>query len=113
MAEPTGNFSFITTALEYGAAFIGLLVGIIYKKHETDIKELSHMIKMKLDKNDYQEDQERAEVQRKELREGLIKIFDKLEQHGRDTQSKFDLLMQTTSQQHISLLVELSSKADK
>jgi hypothetical protein len=105
--------SFIRQVVEWSAAVIALLVGVVYKKHEADIVKIHRSLEALVPIKDYEAYQLRAEVQRTEMREVLEKIFDRLEHHSKDAQVKFDGLASTSTQQYLSLLTELNKKADK
>lgn len=105
--------SFFRQAVEWSAAAIGVLVGVVYKKHESDILEIQQALKCSVPIKDYEAYQLRAEIQRTEMREVLERIFDRLEHHSKDAQTKFDGLSVTSTQQYLSLLTELNKKVDK
>ena len=105
--------SFIRQAVEWSAGAIALLVGVVYKKHESDIVDIQQALKCRVPMKDYEAYQLRAEIQRTEMREIMDKIFDKIEHQGRETQSKFESLMAVSTHQHLSLLTELNKKVDK
>lgn len=109
----TDDAGMLKQVLEWGTAVVGVLVGIVYKKHEADIMDLKAGLGTKVSMSDYQALNAGHETARREMREAVIKIFDKLEQHSRDTQTKFDQLMQMVHNQNLSILSEVNKKADK
>lgn len=109
----TEDQGFLRHAVEWASALVGVLVGVVYKKHESDIGEIREALKCKLTVKESDSYQTRAEVQRQEMREGIEKVFDRLDQQGRETQNKFDSLITMSTQQHLSLLAELNKKVDR
>jgi hypothetical protein len=105
--------SLIKQVVEWSAAVIALLVGVVYKKHEADISKIHRSLEALVPIKDYEAYQLRAEIQRTEMRDVLEKIFDRLEHHSKDAQVKFDGLAETSTRQYLSLLTELNKKVDK
>jgi hypothetical protein len=101
------------TVFEWAAGVVGALLALVYKKHESELAGLHDLLRTKVGQKEYDEAQERGQNSRTELRDGMIKIFDKLDQQARETQTKFESLMAVVTHQHLSLLSELNKKADK
>lgn len=105
--------NFIRQAIEWSGAAIAVLVGVVYKKHESDIIEIQQALKCRVPMKDYEAYQLRAGIQRTEMLGIMEKIFDKIEHQGQETQSKFESLMAVSTNQHLNLLTELNKKVDR
>ena len=116
--------SVVKMVLEYAAAGVAFLLGVVYKKHEADLITLGARVDRKADRMDVNstvlrmeakmaEDIVRAEDQRKELQAGVERIYTVLDEHRKDTQTKFDTIITALHVNNVAMLKELNSKVDK
>lgn len=116
--------SVVKMVLEYAAAGVAFLLGVVYKKHEADLITLGARVDRKADRMDVNstvlrmeakmaEDIARAEDQRKELQAGVERIYAVLDEHRKDTQTKFDAIISAIHANNVSTLKELNNKVDK
>ena len=111
-------------ATEAAVGVVSALVAVIWRSNAAALAELGERLDKKADRHETNnailresaknaEENQRAEAQRKELQAGVERIYDTLDGHRKDTQSKFDTIITALHVNSVAMLKELNSKVDK
>lgn len=107
----------LVLAAKWGWALLCAIVAWIWNALHKDIALLKQSLKemehSKADRDDIALMEQRAETSRNELRATILRLFDRFDQHARDTQERFDTLQGTLHEQNLTVMQELNKKADR
>lgn len=96
MAAGPDETGFLKTVLEWAWAVVGVLMGIIWKKHNEEIASIKASIQKvgesKVNEKTFDEYVERAEKDRDERRETEINLFAEIKDQRNHFDSKLDRL---------------------